>query len=131
MEIVLIFSGGLLSEGSKKMKGDGIKFPIIIQSAAIMKNVRRSSLIFGIIITIIFFIGFFLMASESPSGTYVLYAGLALGIIYWIWAIIEVIGANDLKKYQKNFWLIIVVAVPFFGAFLYNIIHQSRNKIAN
>ena len=95
-----------------------------------MKNLRRPSLIFGLIVTAVFFLGFFLMASENQNGNYVLFAALALGAIYWIWSIIEVTGANDLKKYQKTFWLIIVVAVPFFGAFLYNIIHQSRNKIA-
>lgn len=95
-----------------------------------MKNVRRLSLIFGLIVTAIFFIGFFMFASENQDGLYVLYAGLALGAIYWIWSIIEVTSADDLKKYQKTFWLIIVVAVPFFGAFLYNILHQSRNNIA-
>ena len=95
-----------------------------------MKNVRKPSLVFGLIVTAVFFIGFFLFASENPNGTYVIYAALALGAIYWIWSIIEVTSADDLKKYQKTFWLIIVVAVPFFGAFLYNIIHQSRNKIA-
>ena len=95
-----------------------------------MKNVRRLSLIFGLVVTAVFFIGFFMFASENQDGLYVLYAGLGLGAIYWIWSIIEVTSADDLKKYQKTFWLIIVVAVPFFGAFLYNIMHQSRNKIA-
>ena len=65
-----------------------------------MKNVRRPSLIFGLIVTAVFFIGFFLFASENPNGIYVLYAGLALGAIYWIWSIIEVTSADDLKKYQ-------------------------------
>jgi hypothetical protein len=95
-----------------------------------MKNVRRLSLIFGLVVTAVFFIGFFMFASENQDGLYVLYAGLGLGAIYWIWSIIEVTSADDLKKYQKTFWLIIVLAVPFFGAFLYNIMHQSRNKIA-
>ena len=95
-----------------------------------MKNMRKPSLISGIIITAVFFLGFFLLASENQYGNYVLFGGLALGVIYWIWSVIEVAGANDLKKYQKTFWLIIVVAVPFFGAFLFNILHQSRNKIA-
>jgi hypothetical protein len=94
-----------------------------------MKNARIPSLIFGLVITAIFFIGFFLLASNHENGYYVLYAGLALGAIYWIWSIIQVVGADDLKKYQKTFWLIIVVAVPFFGSFLYNILHQSRNKM--
>ena len=90
---------------------------------------KKPSLIFGLVITAIFFIGFFLKASENPNGEYILFAGLALGAIYWIWSIIEVSGTNDLKKYQKTFWLIIVVAVPFFGALLYNIMHQSRNNM--
>ncbi|HUQ65922.1 MAG TPA: PLDc N-terminal domain-containing protein [Flavitalea sp.] len=95
-----------------------------------MKNVRKLSIIFGIITTAVFFIGFFLFASENRNGIYLLYAGFILGAIYWIWSIIQVTSTDDLKKYQKTFWLIIVVAVPFFGAFLYNIIHQSRNRIA-
>ena len=94
-----------------------------------MKNVRKPSLVFGLITTAVFFIGFFLMASNNDNWYYVLYAGLGLGAIYWIWSIIEVTGADDLKKYQKTFWLIIVVAVPFFGALLYNILHQTRNKM--
>lgn len=95
-----------------------------------MRNTRKPSLIFGLITTAIFFIGFFLKASGNDVlGDYVFYAGLGLGAIYWIWSIIEVTGADDLKKYQKTFWLIIVVAVPFFGALLYNILHQTRNKM--
>ena len=94
-----------------------------------MKNVRKPSLIFGLITAAVFFIGFFLMASENENGNYILYAGLGLGAIYWIWSIIEVASAGDLKKYQKTFWLIIVVAVPFFGALLFNILHQTRNRM--
>lgn len=95
-----------------------------------MRNVRKPSLIFGVITTAVFFIGFFLKASENDAwGEYLFYAGLALGGIYWIWSIIEVAGADDLKRYQKTFWLIIVVAVPFFGALFYNILHQTRNKM--
>lgn len=94
-----------------------------------MKNVRKGSIIFGLITAAVFFIGFFLMASDNSYGNYILYAGLGLGAIYWIWSIIEVAGAGDMKKYQKTFWLIIVVAVPFFGAFLFNILHQNRNRM--
>ena len=94
-----------------------------------MKNVRKPSLYFGLFTAIVFFIGFFLMASDNEYGNYFLYAGLALGLIFWIWSIIEVVGATDLKKYQKTFWLIIVVAVPFFGAMIFNILHRTQNKM--
>jgi general stress protein CsbA len=95
-----------------------------------MSNSRKIQLIFGLIIAVIYFLGLFMIASENQYGTYFLYAGLGAGLVYWIWSIIIVISASDLKKYQRTFWLIIVVAVPFFGALLYNILHQSRNKIA-
>jgi len=104
-------------------------FLVYRKDPTIMKNVRKPSLIFGLIITAVFFLGFFLFASGNSNGEYILYAGLGLGAVYWIWSIIEVTGADDLKKYQKTFWLIIVVAVPFFGALLYNILHQTRNRM--
>jgi 4-hydroxybenzoate polyprenyltransferase len=94
-----------------------------------MKNVRKPSLFFGLFIAAIFFVSFFLLATENQKGYYVLYAALILGAIYWIWSIIEVTSADDLKKYQKTFWLIIVVAVPFFGALLFNVMHLDRNKM--
>lgn len=94
-----------------------------------MINRRRPTLISGLVIAAVFFIGFFLMASENAFGQYALFAGLVLGAIYWIWTIIVVSNAGDLKKYQKSFWLIIVIAVPFFGALMYNIMHQSRNNM--
>jgi hypothetical protein len=94
-----------------------------------MKSIRKPSLIFGLIITVIFFIGFFMLAGENPNGTILLYAGLVLGGIYWIWSIIAVGATDDLKRYQKTFWLIIVVTVPFLGALLYGILHQNRNKM--
>lgn len=94
-----------------------------------MKNHRKPSLISGLVIAALFFIAFFMLASGNSTGDYFLYGGLVLGGIYWIWSIIDVSGADDLKKYQKTFWLIIVVAVPFFGALVYSILHQTRNKM--
>lgn len=94
-----------------------------------MKNYRKPSLISGLVIAALFFIAFFMLAGGDNRGYYVMYGGLFLGGLYWIWSIIEVSGADDLKKYQKTFWLIIVVAVPFFGALVFNIMHQSRNRM--
>ena len=94
-----------------------------------MKKIRKPSIILGLIIMAIFFIGFFMLASESRYGEYFLYAGLVLGAIYWVWSVIAVSATDDLKKYQKTFWLIILVAVPFLGALIYGILHQSRNKM--
>lgn len=95
-----------------------------------MINKRKPTLISGLVIAAVFFIGFFMIAGGNESGDYLLYAGLILGVIYWIWTIWVVSNTDDLKKYQRSFWLIIVVAVPFFGALVYNILHRTRNMAA-
>lgn len=98
----------------------------------IMKNIKKPSFIFGLGSHIVFVIALFLMANDYPYATWVMYGGLAMGAIYWILTIIEVAnaGPEELKKYQKSFWLILVVAIPMFGALLYHIMHQRRRKIA-
>ena len=72
------------------------------------------------------------MANDYPYAVWVMYGGLVMGALYWILTIIEVssAGADELKKYQKSFWLILVVAIPMFGALLYHLVHQRRRKIA-
>lgn len=95
-----------------------------------MNKITKPSIFFGLLIALIFFIAFFILAGEDGRGSYVMYAALGLGAIYWVWSIIAVIVTDDLKKYQRTFWLIIVVAIPYFGALLFGILHQSRNKIA-
>jgi 4-hydroxybenzoate polyprenyltransferase len=97
-----------------------------------MKNLKKPSFIFGLCSHIVFLVALFLMANDNPSGTWVMYAGLVMGAIYWIMTIIEVssAGNDELKKYQKSFWLILVVAIPMFGALLYHLVHQRRRKIA-
>jgi hypothetical protein len=97
-----------------------------------MKNLRKFLFILGIISHVIFIIALFLMANDYPHAIPVMYGGLALGAIYWILSIIEVSGAGpeELKKYQKSFWLILVIAIPMFGGLLYHFTHQRRRKIA-
>ena len=96
-----------------------------------MKNgIKKPSLLFAILSNLVFFLGLLLMAGEYENSQYVLYAGLIMGAIFWVWSIIEVGGTDEIKKYQKTFWLIIVISIPMFGALLYAIMHQRRNKIA-
>jgi hypothetical protein len=40
-----------------------------------------------------------------------------------------VIGRNDMKPFQKRFWMIAVIAVPVFGAMVFYGLHQERGKI--
>lgn len=97
-----------------------------------MKSLRKPSFIFGLSSHLIFLLALFLMANDYPYAIWVMYAGLILGALYWIWTVIEVAnaGTDELKKYQKSFWLILVIAIPMFGALLYHLVHQRRRKIA-
>lgn len=94
-----------------------------------MKNSRRSHLITFLIGTILIFIAVGMRSYGYSSSDYVLYAGLALHAIFWVWSLIIVINANDLKPFQKRFWLIIVVTVPVLAGLLFHFLHNRRNRI--
>jgi len=94
-----------------------------------MKNLSKPIFVFGCISILISLVGFFMLRAQNPAAMYVYYTGLAAGAIFWIWNIIHVSGNDELKGYQKMFWLIIVISVPVMGGFLYLIMHQQRNRI--
>jgi 4-hydroxybenzoate polyprenyltransferase len=94
-----------------------------------MKNLKHPNFILAIISTLVLFIGVGMRANGYPSGDYVLGAGTLLAGIHWIWAIIDVISRHDLKAFQKRFWMISVIAVPVFGALVFYVMHQERDKI--
>jgi hypothetical protein len=95
-----------------------------------MANAGKAPLALGILSLIVFFLGLALKTFEYKYSNYLIFGSFILGGIYWIWSIISLATADTLKAYQKTFWLIIVIAVPAFGAVIYQIVHQRRNKIA-
>jgi len=95
-----------------------------------MANGGKAPLSLGIVSFLVFFIGLALKSVEYKYSNYILFGSFLLGGIFWIWSIINLASTNNLKPYQKTFWLIIVIAVPLFGALMYQILQQRRNKIA-
>jgi hypothetical protein len=94
-----------------------------------MKNLRHPNFILSIVSAIFLFVGIGMRANGYQGGDYVLGIGTLLAGIHWIWAIIDVATRSDMRPYQKRFWLIIVIAVPVFGAMVFYGMHQARNKI--
>lgn len=94
-----------------------------------MLNLRKPALLFNFIGVALFFTGLFMQQRESSGGEMMMYIGLSMGVIYWFWAIVDVARAEDLKPFQKKFWLIVVITVPAVGGTLFHIMHQSRNRI--
>ena len=94
-----------------------------------MRNLKKPAFFFGIAGAIIFFIGIALQSKNYENANFFVYGGLLMGGIFWIWSIVEVITSHHMKEFQKMFWLIIVIAVPVFGGFVYHLLHQKSNKI--
>jgi hypothetical protein len=111
------------------VKGIVIHGAILWRKNLLMLNLRKPALLFNIVGVILFFIGLFMQQKQSYGGETLMYIGLSMAVIYWFWAIVDVVRADDLKPYQKKFWLIIVITVPAVGGTLFHIMHQSRNKI--
>ena len=94
-----------------------------------MLNLRKPAFIFNLVGVLIFIIGLFMQQKQNYGATTLIYIGLSMAIIYWFWSIVDVVTAEDLKPYQKKFWLIIVIVVPALGGSLFHVMHQSRGKI--
>lgn len=94
-----------------------------------MKNIKHPAFLTGIL-TVLFII--FAVATKSYGyriGSYLFIAAALLAGITWVWGVIDVVSRADMKPFQKRFWLIVVVAVPFMGAMIFYILHQKANRL--
>jgi hypothetical protein len=94
-----------------------------------MLNLRKPAFIFNLIGLVLFFLGLYLLTEDQKTGLTLMYVGIGIAVIYWIWSIIDVLSADDLKPFQKKFWLIVVFLVPAFGGAMFHIMHKRSKKI--
>jgi len=95
-----------------------------------MKYSRHPNFILGIITIILGLIGVgFNSNGYHDTGYNVLVGTVIIGGIHYIWSIIDIVGKNDMKPFQKRFWLISVVSVPILGSMLFYVLHQEKGKI--
>ena len=94
-----------------------------------MKNLKRPSFIVFLIGAVLVFIGIGLKSSGNVTGDYMLFAGLGLFGVFWLWSIGLVLSAADLKPFQKRFWMIAVIAVPVLGGLVFHVLHNRPGKI--
>jgi hypothetical protein len=78
---------------------------------------------------LLIFIGIGLKSNGSSVGSVLYYGGFVLMGIFWIWSIVKVVTATDMKPFQKRFWMISVIAAPVIGGLLFHIMHRRAGKI--
>lgn len=93
-----------------------------------MKHTSHPAFILAMIGTALILVGLVAMP-HIELGIYLMYAGFLIAGIFWLWAIWDVVVTNDLRPYQKMFWLIITISAPVMGGLLYYSMHQRRNRI--
>ena len=94
-----------------------------------MKNLTHPAFILGVISIILLLIGIVIKANGFSAGDIVIMISVLLAGIFWIWSIVDVINKNDLKPFQKRFWLIAVIAAPAVGGMHFYIMHQKAGRI--
>ena len=94
-----------------------------------MKNLKKPSFITFFTGVVVLFAGLALKTSGNASSHFLIVAGLGLMGIFWIWSIVIVLSAADLKAFQKRFWMIAVIAVPVLGGLVFHIMHNKAGRI--
>lgn len=106
----------------------GTALAIVILKYNSMKNMNHPAFILAILGTI-FIVGGLLTMPYFLLGTWLLYLGILLAGIFWVWAILDIMTVHHLKLHQRMFWLILAISVPVMGGLLYYVMHQDRNSI--
>ncbi len=97
-----------------------------------MANIKHPNFLFAILSILVGAIGIAFRVNHNNSvGDILLTAAGVMGIITWVWGIISVQQTHSLAGSQKKFWRIAVVAIPFFGAMLYYMLHSKNNTIVD
>lgn len=97
-----------------------------------MANTRHPNFLFALLSIVVagIALGFRTNRYHAIGDSLLIVAGV-MGIITWVWGIISVQRAQSLEGTQRMFWRIIVVAIPFFGAMLYYLLHSKKNTIVD
>jgi Mg2+ and Co2+ transporter CorA len=97
-----------------------------------MANIRHPLFLTGILALLLHLAALALRTSRNNSVADILtIAGAGLMVVCWVWSIFAVANTGTLQGSQKKFWLIAVIAIPFVGGMLYQIMHSKRNTIVD
>lgn len=86
-----------------------------------MRSRRHPNFILGLVAYLFVFIGIGLRANGYREGDYVLGFSFLLGMIHWIWSIVDVLRNYKMNSASENriLWVIFVIVMPPIGGLLY------------
>jgi len=96
----------------------------------VMKNLTQPSFLTFVVGAILLFLGIG-MKANGESGNIILYIGVGLIGIFWLWSIVKVVTAADMRPFQKRFWMIVVIAAPVIGGLVFHVLHRKAGKIVS
>lgn len=96
-----------------------------------MTNRKQPAFITFLVGVVLLFIGIGMKSNSLGAGNVLLFAGLGLMGVFWIWSIINVVSAPDMRPFQKRFWMIAVISVPVLGGLVFHFMHRKAGKIVS
>ena len=94
----------------------------------VMKDISRPGTILAMAGTALILAGIVTMP-HYEFGLYVMYAGFLLAGLFWVWTVMDVIGARNLRSFQKMFWLVVTILIPVMGGLMFYVMNHESNKL--
>jgi hypothetical protein len=96
-----------------------------------MANIRHPNFILGAFAILVGAVALGLRSTgDYKTASVLMIIAFGIGIIHWIWSIIDVSKTDSIIGGQKVFWLIGVIAIPIGGMFYY-FMHSKRDTIVD
>lgn len=95
-----------------------------------MANIRHPNFLLGLLAIILAAVALGFRSNKYEFDYYVAIAAAAVGVIHWIWSIIDVWKTDTMQGSQKIFWQIAVTAIPLGGMFYY-MLHSKQDTIVD
>lgn len=94
-----------------------------------MKVFEKFPFLLGLLASLFILLSLMVKSPRSAVNNELAIMGIMAALVYWVWIVISIRDSIKRGHYKMNFWLVIAVVAPYFGALLYQIMFERRNEI--